>query len=114
MAYACMCIWDKMHSSTPRQDASSLIKPIYCVASPSHRAASTPALASTHPWLLLIDRARSSSPTSSVVIIVDNYLHHQHRNIVTAIPDCGQRQRQQNLLPLLLTMPHNYKQKIRV
>jgi hypothetical protein len=42
--------------------------------------------------LLVIDRAGSSSPTSFVVIIADNHLHHQHRNIVAAVTAYGQRQ----------------------
>jgi hypothetical protein len=54
--------------------------------------ASTTVLASTHPWLLLIDRAGSSSPTSFVVIIADNHLHHQHRNIIATVTAHGQRQ----------------------
>jgi hypothetical protein len=55
--------------------------------------ASTSTLASTHPWLfLVVDRAGSSSPTSFVIIIADNHLHHQHRNIVAAVTTHGQRQ----------------------
>jgi hypothetical protein len=50
----------------------------------------------------------------TVVIIADNRLHHQHRNIVAAITDRGQRHRQQNLLLLLLATLCKFKQKIRV
>jgi tRNA U38,U39,U40 pseudouridine synthase TruA len=65
---------------------------------------------STHLRLLfIIDHAGSSSSTSFVIIIADNHLHHQHRNIVAAITDCGQRQHQQNLFLLLLATPRNYK-----
>jgi hypothetical protein len=49
-----------------------------------------------------------------VVIIADNHLHRQHRSIVAVITNRGQRQRQQNLLLLLLATPRNFKQKIRV
>jgi hypothetical protein len=48
-------------------------KPIYAKSS----CASTPALASTHLRLLLVNRAGSSSPTSFMVIIADNHLHQQ-------------------------------------
>jgi hypothetical protein len=41
--------------------------------------------------LLDVDHAGSSSPTSFVVIIADNHLHHQHCNIVAAVTDHGQR-----------------------
>jgi hypothetical protein len=54
--------------------------------------ASTPALASTHLRLLLVDHAGSSSPTSCVIILADNHLHHQYRNIVAAVTAHGQRQ----------------------
>jgi hypothetical protein len=60
------------------------------IAKSSH--ASTSTLASTYLRLLLTDRAGSSSPTSFVVIITDNHLHHQHRNIVAAVTSHGQRQ----------------------
>jgi hypothetical protein len=43
-------------------------------------------------WLLLIDRAGLSSSTSFVVIIADNHLHHQYRNIVATATTLGQRQ----------------------
>jgi hypothetical protein len=68
---------------------------------------------STYPRLLLVDRAGSSSPTSFVVIIADNHLHHQHRNIIAATAH-GQHQRRQDLLLLPLATLRNSKQKIRV
>jgi hypothetical protein len=47
-----------------------------------------------------------------VVIIADNYLRHQHRNIVAAATAHGQRQRRQDLLLLPLATLRNSKQKI--
>jgi hypothetical protein len=49
--------------------------------------------------------------TLPMVIIADNHLHHQHRSIVTAITDRGQRQCQENLLLLLLATSRNFKKK---
>jgi hypothetical protein len=43
--------------------------------------------------LLFVDHAGSSSRAHrTVVIIADNHLHHQHRNIVAAVTTHGQRQ----------------------
>jgi hypothetical protein len=132
---ACMHIWAKMDqlTSKPRsicpelaastRHQADLLRDI--TQSP---CTSTSTLASTHLRLVLvIDRIGSSSPTSTgvsapsmchtfdigsrthhtmtVVIIADNHLHHQHCSIITAIIDRGQRQRQQDLLLLLLATP---------
>jgi hypothetical protein len=60
-------------------------------------------------------RQHKVAHTSLVVIIADNHLHHQHRSIVVAITNHGQRQHghQQNLL-LPLATSRNSKQKIRI
>jgi hypothetical protein len=91
-----MCIWiNGWISSIPtkavrlHRQVRHQVDLLRIIAKSSH--ASTSTLASTYLRLLLTDRAGSSSPTSFVVIIADNHLHHQHRNIVAAITAHGQR-----------------------
>jgi hypothetical protein len=103
---SCICLHRQVRHQPIYSDSSA---PRYIKSS----RASTTALASTHPGSsssTAPDRLHQHRPwSSSPTTIYINELHH-----VAAITDRGHRQRQQNLLLLLLATPRNYKKKIRV